>query len=178
MAVAVETAAAAATGVAAVVALWLFIPPTAAAVEAVSNYLKRKHKALYPDGLATPALFDNKGVFRMRGAVRGKVLTEAHLRAMANDKTLVGLGIRILEQKSGDVVLVEPGWFHAVVNIQPCVKLAYDYVVAAELGMIAVVQHLFASKFGGQRNADDYLCVGIKLPAELKNQLHNAGKDT
>jgi len=34
-----------------------------------------------------------------------------------------------VEQKVNDVVHVPPGWLHAVFTHQPCVKLAWDYVV-------------------------------------------------
>ena len=163
-------AAAVASGAA--IALWLFIPPTEAALVAVSAYLKLHHGVLYPHGLDPPPLF-NRGKLVMRGEVKSAPLTADDLNTMAADPILQGLGVHTLEQKSGEVVLVEPGWMHAVVNLRACIKIAYDFVLATELGIIALVQHLYHSKFSSQSNADDYVGIGIKLHQEAKTFVHN-----
>ena len=153
------------------IALWLFIPPTEAALAAMSSYLKDKHRDLYPDGLDPPPLIV-KGNLNMRGS-KSKTFTANDLYAMAADPVLRDLGIRTLEQKSGEVVLVEPGWMHAVVNLRACVKIAYDFVLQRELGTVALVQHLFHSKVTSQNNADDYVAIGNKLLQEAKTFVYN-----
>ena len=33
----------------------------------------------------------------------------------------------IIYQWSGDVITIPPGWLHCVFNLQPCLKIAFDY---------------------------------------------------
>ena len=61
----------------------------------------------------------------------------------------------------------------AFVNLRACIKIAYDFVLATELGIIALVQHLLHSKFSSQNNADDYVGIGNKLHQEAKTFVHN-----
>jgi hypothetical protein len=132
LAIEVLVGGAAASGAA--VALWLFIPPTQAALAAVSMYLEARNKV----GLDLPPLFSPRAKkISMRGTVATpEKLTEAEMRAMAGDPALRAVGVYVLEQKSGEVVQVEPGWMHAVVNLRACIKIATDFVLVHEIGMM------------------------------------------
>ena len=55
--------------------------------------------------------------------------------------------VDIIEQFAGDMVMVPGGVMHLVTNVQPCIKVAWDYfkmenVVNYELARELVVKHL------------------------------------
>ncbi|KAL3137357.1 hypothetical protein ABBQ32_006889 [Trebouxia sp. C0010 RCD-2024] len=67
----------------------------------------------------------------------------------------------VLNQGPGDIVLVPPGWPHAVNNVMPCCKLAWDHYDPRHLATYAAVHRDVASPlFRGGTVGDDYMAVG------------------
>ena len=67
----------------------------------------------------------------------------------------------VLNQGPGDIVLVPPGWPHAVNNAMPCCKLAWDHYDPRHLATYAAVHRDVASPlFRGGTVGDDYMAVG------------------
>jgi hypothetical protein len=71
-----------------------------------------------------------KGIFSSDGRRAGDVLAEAAcLKFMSHQPN----AMTSIAQKIGDVVHVPPGWLHAVFTLQPCVKLAWDFICVENL---------------------------------------------
>jgi len=67
----------------------------------------------------------------------------------------------VLNQGPGDIVLVPPGWPHAVINVMPCGKLAWDHYDPRHLATYAAVHRDVASPlFRGDTVGDDYMAIG------------------
>lgn len=64
--------------------------------------------------------------------------------------------VQLVQQKHGDVVVVPPGWAHAVVNARECLKIAYDRMVPEDIVKVAVVHHEYHSRVYAGVNAPDY----------------------
>lgn len=97
-------------------ALWCFVYPEA--LDAVDEWLKKMQK--WPLGLREDA-----------------VLPPARLQTMAawvvrKYPSLKGR-VQLIEQHAGQMITVPPGVVHCVVNLQPCVKIAWDYIVPDHL---------------------------------------------
>ncbi len=71
--------------------------------------------------------------------------------------------VRVLEQYSGDTVVVSPGWIHQVQNHQPCLKLAFDVFVASSFPAYIDSWLQVASKVTADGNATDYMAVNDVL---------------
>ena len=120
-------------------ALWMFVRPSA--MEELQELMMAKVNGLsskYPEGFKTA----NLPMFT--------VADMQHIfRTMGKDK------VHLVEQHAGEVVRVCAGWGHAVVNLQPCIKIAYDRYVVANFPHYAVCHAMNASLFG-ENHADDY----------------------
>ena len=69
--------------------------------------------------------------------------------------------VGVLNQRPGDIVLVPPGWPHAVSNALPCGKLAWDHYDPRQLATYAAVHRDDASPlFRGDSVEDDYMAIG------------------
>ena len=145
------------TGDLPVLSLWLFSPPTAASIEAMDDFFRKPDNEdlleACPYGLSMPPDAVARGE-----AVNGP-MTADQMRRIAADPALKALGVRIVEQRSLDEVTVPPGWIHAVVNLRPCIKFAFNIVREADLIKCAVVQHLIGSGVFGQVCACMYVCM-------------------
>lgn len=93
---------------------------------------------LYPEGLQTGMI---------------PAFTEADMRYIA--KVMGPDKVQLVEQHAGEVVRVRVGWGHAVVNLQPCIKVAYDRYLSANFPRYAVSHAMTAPMFG-LNNAQDY----------------------
>jgi hypothetical protein len=82
--------------------------------------------------------------------------------------------VRLEYQCHGDIMRVPMGWAHAVLNLRPCIKVAFDVVEEAMLPMIALMQTLIGSAVFGQRSAEDYGGVFARIPAEIDYMLCHA----
>ena len=120
-------------------ALWMFVRPSA--MKELQELMMAKVNGLsskYPEGFKTA----NLPMFT--------VADMQHIfRTMGKDK------VHLVEQHAGEVVRVCAGWGHAVVNLQPCIKIAYDRYVEANFPNYAISHALSAPLFG-DRIAPDY----------------------
>ena len=153
-----------------VLAQWLFIPPTKAAIDHVGAYLQEHLGEQWPDGLTRPSLFGKDGKVQRRGdPALSSTLPLKHMVAISNQ--FKKLGVKLLMQRAGDIVHVLPGYIHAVYNLVPCIKLAYDFVASEDVVNTAVSMFEIASGVFGQRMADDYSDVGSRI-AEFLDQAY------
>ena len=153
-----------------VLAKWLFIPPTPAAIQSVSAYLIEYLGDQWPEGLAPPPLLNDGGKVQRRGEPKlSGTLSLEHMTEIAD--RFSSLDVIILDQMAGDIVHVLPGYMHAVYNMQPCIKLAYDFLTSEDVLSTAVSMVNIASGVFGQRMADDYSDVGSQM-AEFLDQAY------
>ncbi len=99
-------------------ALWAFLDPRH--VDALNSELQRRDYSKKQLSARLP---------------RGEALSEGQLRDLATvtvQQTQRPL-LLLIEQRAGDRVYVPPGWAHSVVNMRPCVKIAWDSVLAERL---------------------------------------------
>lgn len=82
-------------------------------------------------------------------------LTAEDMRRLVGDDRVKDY-VQLVEQKHGDVVEVNPGWAHAVINVKPCLKLAYDRLIQKDMPLCALIHHLLHSKLFYNMNAPDY----------------------
>jgi len=66
-----------------------------------------------------------------------------------------------LEQKVGQVVHVPPGWLHSVFTLQPCVKMAWDFMESTHLAWYAAAWMHIATRVPG--TAKDYMWLSSLL---------------
>jgi hypothetical protein len=77
-------------------------------------------------------------------------------------------------QYPGEAIRVQPGMLHQVRNLQPCVKLAFDYIDLAHLGSYAWLhKHVFPKMSGAYQAPIDYIGV---LDTLCKFMASDAGK--
>ena len=69
---------------------------------------------------------------------------------------------RLLHQKTGDVVEIPPGWIHCVVNVMPCIKLAYDRIVVEDMVKFPFIHSTINVPFFRQSSAQDYQAMIMK----------------
>lgn len=85
-----------------------------------------------------------------------------HMLACGSQNAIDGRDVVIvLNQGPGDIVMVPPGWPHAVSNVMPCCKLAWDHYDPRHLATYAAVHRDVASPlFRGDTVGDNYMVVG------------------
>lgn len=66
-------------------------------------------------------------------------------------------GVLVVEQRAGDMVYVPPGWIHQVYNLQPCLKLAWDFYATEHFAIYSMLQSRIAAPLFGAEMADDYM---------------------
>ena len=126
-------------------ALWMFVSPAA---------LERVHRALIDD----KQFLNKAGKRRFPKGLSSNEDVQEHLLSKAEMEYLAAKfpdGVMLVEQFAGEVVIVRPGWLHAVINLQPCLKLAFDRYVPEAFPQYAMSHVLVASKYG--MVADDYM---------------------
>ena len=124
-----------------VLAVWTFFDPAIVApssewVQGLQLATGKKRVA----GDPTPAATGTKG---LKGKVRLNAQRVQDLRNHLNGKGLLydstGRDLMpIIEQRHGDMVHVPAGYMHQVENLQPCVKIAFDKYVCANLARYAL----------------------------------------
>ncbi|PSC69821.1 C-module-binding factor isoform B [Micractinium conductrix] len=104
-----------------VLAYWVFVRPTAKARDAVQAWLNLSKK--------------EGGVGNKGDLYEGKpMLNEQEMMAM--EAHFQGTGfIKVIRREAGGLVRVPTGWIHLVFNKQPCVKVAWEVVVASNLAL-------------------------------------------
>jgi hypothetical protein len=121
-------------------AYWVFVHPDMAGK--VNTWLLRKNK---------PKL-DEAG---------GKPLTHDEMKELVEfigDLPHGAAGAFIVPQGPGDVIAVPPGWMHAVTNVQPCVKLAYEFIRINQLITYMTAWNQ-VNVLHGLNNAESYMNV-------------------
>ena len=77
--------------------------------------------------------------------------------------------VQILYQRHGDMMHVPAGWPHQVVNLKPCVKMAWDFFTSANMSRYAL-SWLYISK--QMPRSDDYMGAAIVLKNAITNLYH------
>lgn len=63
--------------------------------------------------------------------------------------------VQIIQQKAGGMVTIPPGWYHWVLNLRPCIKVAWDPIDPAMLHeYILVWRDIVCGQIGKAMNAD------------------------
>jgi hypothetical protein len=71
-------------------------------------------------------------------------------------------------QRHGDVITVNVGWAHQVINLQPCVKYAFDYASAHEATQCIHTNNVFHTRFKNVHPTD---YRGMEREATLAGRL-------
>ena len=149
----------------------MFIPPTAAALAALNAYISTHAslKELYPQGITRDNKHPNGGPVK-RGDIKNNprlILSKTTMKGIASDKGCKAAGIYIHEQCSWERLIVHPGWMHAVTNVEPCIKFAYDFIPACDILTAAFSQHVLASGYFAARMAMDYTALATVVGREM-----------
>ena len=156
----------------------MFIPPTAEALAALNAYISKNDslKDKYPQGITRDNKHPNGGPVK-RGDVKNKpglILSRTTMNKIASDKRCKAAGIYVHEQRSWDRLIVHPGWMHAVTNVAPCIKFAYDFIPSCDILTAAFSQHVLASGYFAARMAMDYTALATVVGRELFQLLVSA----
>ena len=134
-------------------------------------------KKLYPQGITRDNKHENGDPVLKRGDLINSprlILSKTTMENIANDKDCKAAGIYIHEQRSWERLLVHPGWMHAVTNVQPCIKFAYDFIPSCDILTAAFSQHVFASGYFAARMAMDYTTLATVVGREMIQLLVSA----
>ena len=101
---------------------------------------------------------------RFRGSITTPALSEQEMRKIHED---CPEHVILVEQKSMDVMCVPPGWIHCVVNLQLCMKFAYDRVMVYDSMKAPVIHRMFNVPYFRQASAPDYTSTVINGALEL-----------
>ena len=90
--------------------------------------------------------------------------------AMGTDPANQQADVFSMHQFVGDRVHVPPGWLHQVTNVQPCMKLAWDFYDKAHMAAYVASWQLIASGVT-RENAEDYMAVGRVLVQAIRKNI-------
>lgn len=141
-----------------VLAVWVCIAPFA--IHTADTWIKQQKKNkkafIFPQGFAT------KGKVFLARPLLDTFIYEMN----AN----IPNSVVIVPQRHGQVVYVPPGWIHQVTNLQPCLKVAFDYYDPKHFGVYALV-HELASKYFKLNMSIDYAFFNLMMEDLLEKQL-------
>ena len=102
-----------------------------------------------------------------KGFVEGGPLTAANLDTM--QEMLCTGAISFLHKGHGHMVVVMPGVVHTVVNLQDCVKVAWDLIEPRNLHKYIAANRRSTPYFGSNNTQDFMSCgtVAVKLIEKL-----------
>jgi hypothetical protein len=83
----------------------------------------------------------------------------------------------ILYQKHGQVVFVPPGYAHQVINLEDCMKMAFDFIDPKLLAEYAVVWRRMICRLAGSGAGDDYRGVAYELEMQTTRTLIKLGTE-
>lgn len=106
---------------------------------------------------------------RERGSVMTDMLNEREMRDIAE---ACKEHVQLVEQRSMDVVVVPPGWIHCVVNLQLCMKLAYDRCIEDDLPQVSLTHRMINVPWFRQASAQDYTGCLIMCMKKLIDELN------
>lgn len=119
-------------------ARWVFFEPRAASL--VLEYMNKHHVRSNDRMLLDECAIEQLG---------------KHLEAELGSKAM-----HIVDQYSGEIIHVQTGFLHQVCNLQPCVKLAFDYVDTSEVCAYAWLhREVIAKMTGAYGPPTDYMAV-------------------
>lgn len=145
-----------------VLACWMFFVPSKQGIEAVQHVMNTgDHFQQYR--LSRPPFLDNSGNPIWRGMDAEIREMRCFLDTLSHDDmvylaTTLPEYVFTKEQCDGDIIYFGAGFMHAVVNLEPNYKLAFDRVGLDDLPAMAISHTLFGSRVTAQRNAEDYVC--------------------
>ncbi len=118
-------------------AQWLFVKPQA--LQRLDALLRERpeFKTRFPHGLKTFPLAP---------------FSEADMDLVV--ELLGDADAYLVQQKAGDIVRVRMGWAHAVVNLQPCIKIAFDRYIRERFPAYALSHVRYAALFGRNMTRD------------------------
>ena len=109
----------------------------------------------------------------------GSVIAETVMRSLVEAADAkYGLGqqrVTLLEQRHGDTVAIQAGYAHAVVNLQPCIKLAFDFVTKETLPHVLTANAMLGCRAFGPLRSRDYVDAPGCLAELLANDPELAG---
>ena len=79
-----------------------------------------------------------------------------YTQALDMQKLFLAGYVRIVWQHHNDVITVPPGWAHQVVNLKPCLKVAFDFASPSAMPVYAIVHKQVLSRLVGAANTPDY----------------------
>jgi hypothetical protein len=149
-----------------VLAYWLFFDPSPDSIKAVNAFLSsqasQKLRTKFPNGFARPPTVNPKtGKFLQGGdeeVLKHVGADLGHLDKTDMDELVNGCGqhVRLVGQRSGDVVTLNPGWVHSVYNMLPSLKVAFNALLDSQMLLLAVMGDVVGSQLLGQNSAEDY----------------------
>jgi hypothetical protein len=75
------------------------------------------------------------------------------------------------DQTHGMIIIVPPGYIHAVTNIRPNFKFALDRVQRDQAPYVTIVRETIAVPYFGKRMPDDYVRITNKAASFLESNL-------
>lgn len=84
--------------------------------------------------------------------------------------------IQLVWQYHGQIVVVPPGTIHCVVNLQTCMKVAWEINDPAHLGLYFQCLHYGGVEFFLEKNAADYMVVGAVMKDAIRGLLAKLDK--
>uniref|UniRef100_A0A7S0WTP6 JmjC domain-containing protein n=1 Tax=Chlamydomonas leiostraca TaxID=1034604 RepID=A0A7S0WTP6_9CHLO len=149
-----------AAGASTVIALWFAVHP--AAVQAFDELLRAL--AARDARLARWAA----GLQSMEGDGRKHMTREEfEMVATALNTQLGWVAAYVVEQHHGRLMRVPPGFMHMVINVQPCIKVAWDWQQPRNMARYLHVAKLQARVFAGQGAAADFMHAELTLLEQL-----------
>lgn len=151
------------------VAWWLFVLPSA--VQELHGWLIHDEvlAAKFPQGLDS---------FKRDAAdqrYRLPLLTKEEM-----DRIVEGLGAhkaRVVPHFAGHIMRVKAGWLHAVINEQPCVKIAFDTIQPSMFPLYAGTRRFLFQRFGTYMAADytGWLRVAFRCATSFQLPVQTCG---
>ena len=122
-----------------ILALWALHYPIVA--DQVNAWIKNNKKE--PRGLGARLVLSKDDLKRM------------HNDLGVNEKTLIS-HVQIITQPHGEMITIPTGHAHQVVNKQPCMKIAWEYLVLENLVEYVACWQQMGARITGDNGIEDY----------------------
>jgi hypothetical protein len=122
-------------------AYWLFVAPAVVGAW-LDPYLKQGQELpsgkVYSAGVGITESGTGKSDILLTHQDMLRIQADYNLARMGRPD-LPESGVLVMEQRHGQIMFVPPGWAHAVVNVQPCIKVARDLYNSMHFPLYAIV---------------------------------------